>query len=291
MEDNDVTRESTYLEARQRFFNMLKRNVYEIIIALVCCAFMLKGVADIEKTGATVVEIIGNGFITLLFSMSLCRLFEGKGFMAGEESLPYKEAIARYNEEAEKAGEYITEMDEWCAKWTKANHKKTLTVKLYPYGIAYEDFIKNNYDKSRYTEKQLRTLDKLKGLPTMELTTDQLMSGDFDSEKDIDYKRITKEAYSKKSTRNDLISKVVLSITLGYYVLSPFQQWNWSGFAWVFLQTVFILGLSISKYFNSYGFVNGAIRAKVIDKTNKLRQFNKEKGAEHNASASEKIST
>lgn len=270
--------ESKFGGMQEKIFNFLRKNVYEIIIVFVCLAFMLKGVADIQKTGATVIEILGNGFITLLFSMSLCRLLEGKGFLSGENAVEYKKALEEYEREAKKAGAHIKEMDEWCAEWTKQNHISVITVKLYPFGISYDDFINNKYDTAKYTEKQLKQLNALKTLKTMELTTDQLMSGDFDSENPIDYKKITKKNYAKNSTRNDLISKVILSVTLGYYVLAPFDQWNWAGFAWVFLQTVLILGLSVPKYFNAYSFVNGNIRAKVIDKTNKLRQFNKEKG-------------
>lgn len=274
----EKSKETTFTELQQKFFSFIRRNVYEIIIVFVCLAFMLKGVADIQKTGASVVEIIGNGFITLLFSMSLCRLLEGKGFFAGEQSAEYKEALEEYKEERKKAGNHIKEMDEWCAKWTKKNHRDVLAVKLYPFGLSYEDFILNNYEASKYTEQQLKQLNSLKKLKTMELTTDQLMSGDFDSAKQIDYKKTTKANYAKKSVRNDLISKTFVSLTLGYYVLSPFQQWNWSGFAWVFLQTMLILGISIFKYFDAYSYVNGDIRAKVIDKTHKLRQFNKDKG-------------
>lgn len=279
IQEKESSAETSFTEIQQRFFGFIRKNVYEIVIIFVCFAFMLKGIADIEKTGASVVEILGNGFITLLFSMSLCRLLEGKGFLSGEQSAEYKKALEEYESEAKKAGQYIKEMDAWCSEWTKNNHKEVLSTKLYPFGITYEDFLDNAYDTSKFTETQIKKLNALKRLKTMELTTEQLMSGDFDSEKPIDYKKTTKANYAKKSTRNDFLSKVILSLTLGYYVLAPFQQWNWSGFAWVFLQTVLILGLSIPKYFNAYAFVNGDIRTKVIDKTNKLRQFNKEKGA------------
>jgi hypothetical protein len=286
-QEQQLTMETSFTDIQKRFFGFIRKNVYEIVIVFVCLAFMLKGVADIEKTGATVVEIFGNGFVTLLFSISLCRLLEGKGFLSGEQAPEYKEALAEYKEERKKAGSHIKEIDEWCAKWTKKNHRDVLAVKLYPFGLSYEDFSSNNYDPSKYTETQLKQLNALKKLKTMELTTEQLMSGDFDSEKQIDYKKTTKKNYAKKSLRNDLLSKTFVSITLGYYVLAPFQDWNWSGFAWVFLQTVLILGLSIFKYFDAYSYINGDIRAKVIDKTNKLRQFNKDKGAKNDGSGNE----
>ena len=282
MESNEYAREESFVDVKQRLSKFVRGNVYEIVIVLVCLAFMLKGVADIERTGATIVEILGNGFITLLFSMSLCRLLESKGYMSGEQAKTYKDALAEYAEERKKAGESIKEMDSWCANWTKQNRKDVISVKLYPYGIEYDDFVNHNYDNAKFTAEQVKQLDGLRKLKTMELTTEQLMSGEFDSDKPIDYKKVTKRNHSKKSTRNDAVSKVLLSITLGYYTLSPFQQWNWSGFAWVFLQTVLILGLSISKYFNAYEFITGDMCAKIIDKTNKLRQFNKEKGEENN---------
>ena len=202
--------------------------------------------------------------------------------MSGEQATEYRQALAEYYEERKKAGRHIKEMDKWCAEWTNQNHKEVLSVKLYPYGISYDEFIANTYDKEKFTQEQINSLNALRKLKTMELTTEQLMSGDFDSDKPIDYKKVTKKNYAKRSTRGDVVTKVVLSVTLGYYTLSPFQQWNWSGFAWVFLQTVLILGISVMKYFNAYAFITGDICAKIIDKTNKLRQFNKEKGEENN---------
>lgn len=280
MESKEMTNEQSFTDMRKRALTFIRGNVHEIVIVLVCLAFMLKGVADIQKTGATVLEILGNGFVTFLFSMSLCRLLESKGYMSGEQAEPYKDALKEYVEEREKAGANIKEMDAWCANWTKRNRKEILSVKLYPYGLDYKDFINHSYNEEKFTQEQINGLNALRKLKTMELTTEQLMSGEFDSDKPIDYKKVTKKNHSKKSTKYDAISKVVLSVTLGYYTLSPFQQWNWSGFAWVFLQTVLILGLSISKYFNAYEFITGDICAKIIDKTNKLRQFNKEKGEE-----------
>lgn len=281
MESKEMTNEQAFTDMRKKVFTFIRGNVYEIVIALVCLAFMLKGVADIQKTGATIVEILGDGFITLLFSLSICRLLEGKGFMSGEQAPEYKQALAEYYEERKKAGRHIKAMDKWCAEWTKQNHKEILSVKLYPYGVSYDEFIDHTYDEEKFTQDQIDSLNALRKLKTMELTTEQLMSGDFDSDKPIDYKKVTKKNYAKKSTRGDVLSKVVLSVTLGYYTLSPFQQWNWSGFAWVFLQTVLILGISVMKYFNAYAFITGDICAKIIDKTNKLRQFNKEKGEEN----------
>ena len=104
MENSVVTKEESFIDTKQRIYKFISRNVYELVIGLVCLAFMLKGVADIQKTGATMVEILGNGFITLLFSLSICRLLEGKGFMAGEQSIEYKQVMAEYYEERKKAG-------------------------------------------------------------------------------------------------------------------------------------------------------------------------------------------
>ena len=276
MESNEMTNEQAFMDARKKVFTFIRGNVHEIVIALVCLAFMLKGVADIQKTGATIVEIIGNGFITLLFSLSICRLLESKGFMSGEQAKEYKQALKEYYEERKKAGKRIKSMDKWCADWTKQNHKEVLSVKLYTYGISYEDFISRTYNEEKLSQEQINVLNSLRKLKTMELTTEQLMAGEFDCDKPIDFKKVTKKNYAKKSTRVDLLSKIMLSLTLGYYTLSPFQQWDWSGFAWAFLQTALILGISITKYFNAYAFIVGDICAKVVDKTNKLRQFNEE---------------
>ena len=277
-ERNEGQIENTVLTTQQKVMAFLKKNVYDLAIVLICIVYMIKSVAEIQKSGNTIVEIIGNGLVTLLFSMSLARLFEAKGLIAGEESKAYQKALTEYEKAKRTAGQRITEMDEWCAEWSKQNHENVIKTKLYPYGLSYEKFTKNEYDISKYTEEQQKELDKIRLLKTRILTTDQLMSGDLDDSQEIDYKKTTKKAYIKRSTKGDLISKSIVAITFGYFTLSALSGWSWSGIVWAAFQTVLILALSVMKYFNAYNFINDDMRSKIMDKTSKLRQFIKEKG-------------
>jgi hypothetical protein len=69
------------------------------------------------------------------------------------------------------------------------------------------------------------------------------------------------------------VLKIVLSIVWGYYTLPAIATWNWAGAIWALMHTVLIFGLSVIKYFAAYNFVNEELRAKVMDKTNKIKQF------------------
>lgn len=274
----DGQMENVVLTTQQKVMAFLKKNVYDLAIVLICVVYMIKSVAEIQKSGNTVIEIIGNGLVTLLFSMSLARLFEAKGLIAGEESTAYKKALTEYEKAKRTAGQRITEMDEWCAEWSKKNHESVIKTKLYPYGLSYEQFTKNEYAADKYTEEQQKALEKLRLLKTRILTTDQLMSGDLDDSQEIDYKKTTKKAYIQRSTKGDLLSKSIVAITFGYFTLSALSGWSWSGIVWAAFQTVLILALSVMKYFNAYNFINDDMRSKLMDKTSKIRQFIEEKG-------------
>lgn len=287
MDDVEVKRKEGYLEehvitTQEKIAELIKNNIYDIVIVLICIVYMFQGVAQMEKTGDTLVEIFGKCFINLLFSLTLCRLLEGRGLMKGGNGMEYQEALTQYYESVKNAGKYITKLDEWCSKWTRDEYKRKATTMLYRLGISYEQFVEGNYDIAKFSPEQLKQLDKVKRLKIAPLKTEQLMSGDLDSEKQIDYTKITKKKYMKMSTFGDLTSKVLMFSILGYFTLSPITTWDWSGLIWSAFQAALALGLSVLKYFNAYNFMTSEMRAKILDKTHKLNLFIQEIGAEKN---------
>ena len=270
---NKAPVETAVLTTQEKIAEFIKKNIYDVAIALICIVYMLRGVAQIEETGQTAMEIFGGCFVNLVFSLAICKLFDGRGLMAGNNSKEYKDALKEYRETAKRAGKYITEMDEWCAKWTHKNHKTNVTTMLYPLGVSYDQFVAGDYDTSKFTDEQKETLEKVKKLKVYTLTTWQLMSGELDSKEQMDYSKTTIKGYLGKSTLSDIATKGLIIALLGYFTLSPIETWDWTGFLWTAFQAVLTLCLSVLKYFNAYSFVTGDMKAKLIDKKNKLNLF------------------
>lgn len=271
------------LEYNERSFQnklgeFIKKNFYDIAIFIACIVFMFQGVADVKKSGATVVEILGKGFITFIFSFALARFFEGKGFVQGEESEKYKKALELYRVSADKAGKSIEKLDEWCERHSEEIYRNKITTMLYPLGISFEQFVKNDFKEDSFTQQQKRRLWVIRRTKMHRLTTQELMSGDLGAESEENYAKKTKKRYKKNSKIGDVGTKIIITLVLGYFVLPPIYEWNWSALIWSAFTTVIILVFSILKYFNAYSFVCDDLCSALGYKTNKLNQFFKEKG-------------
>lgn len=152
-----------------------------------------------------------------------------------------------------------------------------MSSKLLPLGITYEQYLKHDYDESKFTDTQKKRYAKLKNVKVQLITTEILMSGENESDQeDIDYKKATKKAYIKRSTRSGAATKIALAFLFGYFTLPPIVQWDWAGAIWALLHTALTLGLSIIAYSNAYSFMTEVVRPKLIDKTIKLNLFVKE---------------
>lgn len=281
---NDYEREDEGVRLSDKLSAFLKSNIYDIAIFLVCAARIIFGLAEIVKTGNTISGIIGDSAVTLVFAIVVSRLLEGKGFIAGENTDTYKRALEEYREIKVRAGKYIVHLDKWCEEYSKKEYKAKVTTMLLPIGLTYEQFIANEYDESKFTDQQKKLLLKVKTAKVPHYTTQGLMSGDLELDRNIDYEKTTKSNYIKKSTKSDLATKALLAIIFGYFTLPPIMSWNWSGALWALIHTIITLGLSIMKYFSAYNFINDEMRAKLVDKTGKLTQFEIEmiEGANNN---------
>lgn len=256
----------------------VKKNFYDIAIVIACIVFTFQGIAPIQKSGASVIEILGKGFITFIFAFALARFFEGKGFIQGEESDKYKKALEVYRESAHKAGEDIEKLDEWCKKHSEELYRNKITTMLYPLGLSFEQFITNNFKEDSFTPQQKRRLAEIRRTKMHRLTTQELMSGDLGAESEANYTKKTKKRYKKNSKTFDAGSKPAIAVVLGYFALPPIYEWNWASLLWSAFTTVIILVFSILKYYNAYGFVCDDLCSALGYKTNKLNQFYKEKG-------------
>jgi hypothetical protein len=266
-----------YVSIQTKLSNFVRKNVFNIAIAFVCLMRIVYGLTEIEKTGNSISVIIADSAISFVFSVILCRLFEGKGLSAGENSKMYQESLEKYQKAKEGASQWIGKLDGWCKQYTKKRYVEKMSAKLLPLGLTYEQYTKHDFDESKFTDTQKKRFDKLKNVKVQTITTEILMSGESESEhEDINDKKATKKAFVRRSTSSGASTKIILSLLFGYFTLPPIVQWNWAGAIWALLHTALMLGLSVISYFSAYSFMNEMVLAKLVDKTNKLNLFIKE---------------
>lgn len=277
-----------YVSIQARLNNFVRKNVFDIAIAVICLMRIVYGLTEIEKTGNTIAEIVADSAIAFLFSTILCRLFEGKGLSAGENSKIYQASLEKYETAKEGAGKWISNLEGWCRKYTKKRYIEKMTAKLLPLGLTYEQYVKQEYDETKFTDTQKKRFDKLKNVKVQNITTEILMSGESESDQeDINYKKATKRAFVKRSTKNGTSTKIVLSILFGYFTLPPIVQWDWAGAIWALFHTALTIGVSVIGYLNAYNFMVETVRAKLEDKTHKLNLFMKEQAYEQQKQATQ----
>ena len=269
--------EEEVVSTQKKIADFFKKNIYEIAIIAVCLVRVVAGLANIIPTGQSILSILGDSALTIVFGVLLARLLEGKGLLSGEETEVYKTAIDEYRIAAKKAGNYITEIEGWCAERAKKEYKEAVTTLLYPLGLSYEQYTNGGYDVSKFSKKQLEQLRKVQAVDVHVYTTGELMSGALNYVPNKDYSKVTKGEYIKRSTKFDFISKAIVAFLFGYFTLPPILAWNWSGLLWTLLETVVIFGLSVMKYFNAYNFITEEMVEKVVNKTTILNTMMAEK--------------
>ncbi len=268
--------EEDMLSVQTKITDFLKKNLYEIAVVLVCFVRVIVGISDVQLSGKTLIEIVGDSILTIVFAILLARLLEEKGLSVGEQSEKYKSAIKSYRKTEERAGEYIKRLDKWCEWYSSEEYKNTITTMLYPLGISYEQYVKGEYDESRFSKGQLRQLHKVKRLKMYVYTTEELMSGELDRVENHKCLKASKKKYRRRSAVADLGSKVVLAMVFGLLTLPPIAAWNWTGVIWKLFETVVLVAFAVVKYFNAYTFVDEDLTAKVIRKTVILNKFLKD---------------
>ena len=272
--------EEEVVSTQKSVADFFQKNIYEIAIVLVCVVRVIAGLANIQESGKSVAELIGESIMSMVFAFMLARMLECKGLAVGGNADCYKKAIENYQETSQRAGKHIHKMDQWCKKYTDEKYKETVTRMLYPLGLSFEQYKNGTYDEQKFSKMQKWQLAKVRNFKAHAYSTEELMSGELDFKPHKDYSKVSKKEYIKRSSRSDVLMKVIVAVVFGYFSLPPISQWDWGSFIWTLFETVVIFGLSVMKYFNAYNYVVEDICEKVVNKTTILNRFLEEVGSE-----------
>lgn len=282
-EDNILQPETAFKKASE----FVRRNMYDLIVLLIVLVNIAQGFARISATGKTITEILGDGFITLVLSFTIARIFDIKGLDRGESDDSYLKAMEAYREAAAQCKPYAEYMDGWCKAYNARRRRELQETILLSAGISYETFASPGLDMRKFTKEQQYYIRKARRVRFYELSTRELTNGLHDGAHESEYERATKTDYLKRSSMTDVASKVLLSVLLGYFGLVPVLELDWASLIWRAVQGVMFVALGVMKYYASHNYVTEIMGGKVVFKTNALNAFyneqvNKEKERKDN---------
>lgn len=259
--------------AIQKASQFVRRNIYDLIVLAIVLVNIAQGFARISATGKTITEILGDGFITMVLSFTIARIFDIKGLDRGTDDDEYLKAMEQYRAAARSCKPYVGGMDEWCKNYNARRRKELQENILLSAGVTYAMFISPDFDSRQYTKEQQYYIRKARRVKFYELSTQELMSGLHEGAHETEYERATKTDYLKRSSITDVVSKVLLSAVLGYYGLEPVMQLDWASLIWRAVQGVMFVALGVMKYYASYNYVTEVMGGKAVFKANILNEF------------------
>lgn len=266
MNNDDLTKS-------EKIANFFKDNLINFIIVLIVVIYIVRGIAKIVKTNATVDEIIADGILTFVVSITIKLLFRKKAIMVGFEKPSVKATCNAYGDSINSIAPNIDKLDEFCDDENKNRLRIEQTTFLLKYGVKYAEFESGKYEvlpsRKGIDSRQYKLLKyKHKGCTKAKKIrifryTSKLITNAYDtteSEREL-LTASTKKYQSKQFLMNALIG-AVCGVLFGYYTLGK-GEINVENIIWCSLQMALYLAFGMIEYFNTLEYITKTIREKI----------------------------
>lgn len=258
-----------------------------LAIALVSVCYVLTALLEFIETGKTAQQIIADGTLVFLLGFFINRLFDLQGIMDGERDENFRASMTYHGKAVERISPHIDLLDGWCDDKNRENLRTQRTRILATEGLKYTDYFDEDgtakelkVDEDKLNNRFLRKMEmkrikcfykalhvKLTPLSACELTSE---GSDMN---DPYYFGRTKREYEKQASLSDIISKVAIAVIFGYYGVSLIKDFSYAKLIWNGLQVAIFVLMGFVKMFNSYIFITGEFRGRMVKKVNVLEMF------------------
>ena len=279
-------------ERVKEWLSALKSSTGYGIIFLVSVGYVATAFISIERSGKSIGRIVADGVVIFLIGIIINRAFELQGMTEGDREERVQSAMARHAEAVDLAAPYIDRLDAWCERKNRealrAGRVRILAERGMKYsdyfdeeGMAFEFRADEEKLRSRYLRKieirRIRCYYKALSLRLTPLTSGVLTSegGRYG---DPYYLGRSKPEYAKESSREDVITKIALSVLFGYFGIALIADWSVATLIWKALQIAVFLVIGSLKKTQSFQFVTEEFRGRITKKTHILRVFLAEMG-------------
>lgn len=271
----------------EKIRDFFKQSICYFIVALVSIVYIATAFITVDETGKTIGEIIADTAVVFFLGLFINRVFDLQGMMNGDRDERVQMAIVTHGETVVKISPYIDRLDEWCKLKNEENLKVQRTRVLASEGMRYEDYFNEDGsakdfipDEEKLKNKTLRKTEKARircfkkalHLKLTPITAGALTSEGGKKQDPYNFGR-TKGQYETQTSVRDIITKICIAGIFGYYGVRLIQDFNYATLIWNGLQVVIFLIMGCIKMYNSFMFVTGEYRTRIVNKTNNLEMF------------------
>lgn len=271
----------------EKIRDFFKQNIGYFIVALVSIVYIATAFITVDETGKTIGEIIADTAVVFFLGLFINRVFDLQGMMNGDRDERVQMAIVTHGETVVKISPYIDRLDEWCKLKNEENLKVQRTRVLASEGMRYEDYFDEDgsakdfkLDEEKLKNKTLRKTEKARircfkkalHLKLTPITAGALTSEGGKKQDPYNFGR-TKGQYETQTSVRDIITKICIAGIFGYYGVRLIQDFNYATLIWNGLQVAIFLIMGCIKMYNSFMFVTGEYRTRIVNKTNNLEMF------------------
>ena len=295
--------ESRRMESLRKIFAL---NFSNITILGVCLIFASTAILQPSKTGMSLYDIIMGSILAFAASMSLNTLFNNKAVRDGLIKPEVTEPRKKYDDAVDRIfdGSLIDALDEHCREENRKNYKAQRTRVLSTEGLSYDACFNDDGSpkeisvpipgirdlpsvglrlwiaRRKRAKRQIRVYSKAVCLKLTEISAGEL-TGEGGHSDDPFYMGQGIAEYMKKVAGKNMVSKIVISLILGYYCADVIADFSAVVLVTRIFQTVFFLVAGAMQYMSTMSFMVGDYSARLTKKTRHIQVFLKKGEIEH----------
>lgn len=267
---------------KNSFIENLYKNAGYLCVGLISLIYIASSLILISKTGKSIYEIIGTGFISLVVGSLINGSLRSVGIRRGETDPRLTETLTSHSKIVEEVSVNIDLLDEFCQKENDIAVKRIRTKILASVGIKYDECFDENgvckeIDLTKYTTRKKRrkvknAYDKAVKLKIKELTPSVLLSDDDNGKTPFDFGK-SKSGYNKERSVSDVLVRIVMAIIFGYFGVTLVSEINFATVIWNSLQIIMYITSGIVSMYSTYMWIVGDYRQGIIRKSDYLKKF------------------
>lgn len=289
------------MNVQDKVRDSIKNNFVYGIVFVVTLVYIARGLFEIDPSGKTVWEVLGDGCITFIFGFSICKLLSIQGLMTGKRQNDYLSTQKLLSDTIVKVTPFWFYLGKWCDKRNVEALKKARTSILYDGGMRYEDFYDDEGRVKPFTDEKPKTRIEEKHYKTrlkaynaaLRFKVTKISMGDLTSrsqrELDINYLGEDEQTHIKKGDASGITSRVLTAIIFGCFI-PMLLEFTWAALLWTMLQAAFFLISGSVNFLTNYFFVITDLRYRTIRKIDILDEFYSEMKLKEETTVSNKNS-
>jgi len=238
------------------FAQFLQKNIENFILIILCTVYVLRGLASIEESGKTALEIFADGALAFIVGYIIKRVLDRKGILRGLSSDKFIATCNEYGNKKMEIAPIIEELAPFCDERNANELKQRQIEYLTKEALSYNKFIANEYDAKDKRIKKARRLKSTRITPTM------LTNAYDNTSNEQELLSASIKKYERSQAGGDLTIGLLTAFLFGYYALKP-NGLDTATVIWCALQVAIFLTNGMFKYMSSYFFITETLRGKI----------------------------